>query len=198
MKSFIRTKVINGQSYQYEIQPYYDPKTKKVRHKSKYLGKEKDGIIQKVRAKIPHDVLNYGEFLPFLQIIEEYKIMDFLISSFGEYAAKQIIALTLCKTLSHYTLRDVSRWYEQNYISLLYGELNLGSQELSRLLENIGQKRMEDKFTTHLIKYLSSKRTFFYDITSISSYSELITMLEWGYNRDGFDLRQVNLVLTHK
>ena len=33
------------------------------------------------------------------------------------------------------------------------------------------------------------------DITSISSYSELIESCEWGYNRDHEDLPQINLCM---
>ncbi len=91
------------------------------------------------------------------------------------------------------TLRDVGKWYESSYLSIDYGELALSSQSLSHLLALIGQRRFGEKLTTHLVKLLSSKRTLFYDITSISSYSELITVLEWGYNRDSLDLAQVNL-----
>ncbi len=40
----------------------------------------------------------------------------------------------------------------------------------------------------HRYSQLKSKRTILYDITSVSSYSELIRLLEWGYNRDQNDL----------
>jgi transposase len=33
------------------------------------------------------------------------------------------------------------------------------------------------------------------DITSVSSYSQFIEMTNWGYNRDGENLPQVNLCL---
>ena len=38
MKKYTRIKIINGREYAYEITPYYDPKTKNTRQKSKYLG----------------------------------------------------------------------------------------------------------------------------------------------------------------
>lgn len=38
--SFIRTKTINGQTYRYEVTSYRDPDTGKVKHRSRYLGKE--------------------------------------------------------------------------------------------------------------------------------------------------------------
>ncbi len=96
MKTFIRTKSINGIEYQYEITPYYDTGSKKVKQHSKYLGKLIGGKTVKVRQKTPQDILSYGELLPLLQIIDDYKLKDFLISSFGENRAKQIIALIIC------------------------------------------------------------------------------------------------------
>jgi len=42
---------------------------------------------------------------------------------------------------------------------------------------------------------LWTHRTIVYDITSLNSYSELITILEYGYNRDLLDLTQINLAM---
>jgi len=39
----------------------------------------------------------------------------------------------------------------------------------------------------------NSVKAVYYDITSISSYSEKIGFIEWGYNRDSEDLAQINL-----
>ena len=35
-----------------------------------------------------------------------------------------------------------------------------------------------------------------YDLTSFSSYSQMINFLEYGYNRDGVDLPQINLSMV--
>jgi len=62
MKSFTRIKNISGLEYIYEITPYYDKEKKKIRQKSKYLGKNVDGVPVKVRSqgKIPKKVCNYS------------------------------------------------------------------------------------------------------------------------------------------
>ena len=73
------------------------------------------------------------------------------------------------------------------------GGLHLSSSSVSRSLSDIGERRLQDKLASHLINRLKSKRTILYDITSVSSYSELIRLLEWGYNRDNLDLPQINL-----
>ena len=51
MKSFTRIKNIHGQEYLYEITPYYDKEKKQIRQKSKYLGKNINGVPVKVRSK---------------------------------------------------------------------------------------------------------------------------------------------------
>ena len=43
MKSFDRVKKIHGKEYLYEITPYYDTATKKIKQRSKYIGIVKDG-----------------------------------------------------------------------------------------------------------------------------------------------------------
>ena len=54
MKSFIRVKKINGQEYLYEITPYYDKEKKQIRQKSKYLGKNVNGVPIRVRRRIKY------------------------------------------------------------------------------------------------------------------------------------------------
>ena len=70
MKSFTRIKKIHGQEYLYEITPYYDKEKKQIRQKSKYLGKNINGVPVKVRSKdqAPKTVLSHGEFVPLLKI----------------------------------------------------------------------------------------------------------------------------------
>ncbi len=139
------------------------------------------------------EVLSYGEFLPLLKIIEQFKLERFFTDTFDSRIAHQIIVLSLFKTLTHLSLRDLDCWYEGTMLTHQFGDISLSSQNISNVLSHIGKHRVEDKLATHLIESLESKRTLFYDITSISSYSELIRMLEWGYNRDGLDMAQVNL-----
>jgi transposase len=90
MKPFTRVKVIKGIEYLYEITPYYDPVQKKIRQKSKYLGKLVNDQPLKVRSQkkplisIPEKVLSYGEYLPLLKIVEELKLNLLLSRTFTE------------------------------------------------------------------------------------------------------------------
>jgi transposase len=71
---------------------------------------------------------------------------------------------------------------------------SLSSQRLSELLSGI-TKDERDTFY-HLWCSLRSEVEYLaLDITSISSYSHLIDSVEWGYNRDGENLPQINMCL---
>jgi len=193
MKAFYRKKIINGIEYIYKIQPYYDSTLKKTRQESTYVGKLVDGVIKKVREFNTKDVLSYGEFLPIMKIINQYQIDKFLVKELGERSANTVIALSLGRLIRGISLQNTENWYTGTWLYRQTRDLPLSPSSISRLLSKIGESRIQDKLSSHLIRQLKSKRTILYDITSISSYSELMKLLEWGYNRDQLDLPQINL-----
>lgn len=68
------------------------------------------------------------------------------------------------------------------------------SQRISEMLAGITQQE-RDNFYQSWCSLRSEKEYLALDITSSSSYSELIDSVEWGYNRDGENLPQINLCL---
>jgi transposase len=70
----------------------------------------------------------------------------------------------------------------------------LTSVDITRLLCAV-DRREQERFFSEWGKYRSEKEYLALDITSVSSYSELIDEVEWGYNRDGEKLPQVNLCM---
>ena len=87
MKSFIRVKKINGQEYLYEITPYYDKEKKQIRQKSKYLGKNVNGVPIKVRSQdqIPKKVLSHCEFMPLLKNWRRFFLTFVQTKKFGPF-----------------------------------------------------------------------------------------------------------------
>jgi transposase len=85
--------------------------------------------------------------------------------------------------------------YCQDWLSKTEGfPSNLSSVDISRLLASLGHREQE-RFFGEWGKYRSEKEYLALDITSVSSYSELIDEVAWGYNRDGEKLPQVNLCM---
>lgn len=70
----------------------------------------------------------------------------------------------------------------------------MSSQRISELLKDIAQ-RDRDSFYQEWCNLRSEVEYLALDITSTSSYSELIDSVEWGYNRDGENLPQINICL---
>ena len=70
----------------------------------------------------------------------------------------------------------------------------MSSQRISDLLAAVSSKEREAFFQAWC-NLRSEKEYLALDITSVSSYSKLISDIEWGYNRDGEQLPQVNLCM---
>ena len=197
MKSFVRVKKIHGQEYLYEITPYYDKEKKQIRQKSKYLGKNVNGVPVKVRShdQAPKKVLSHGEFIPLLKITGDLELEQVLSGVLPSKEVWPVLTLAMNYVTRPRALTHIQSWYEGTVLSEDHPELPLSSQSLSRLLSHIGEGSMNLEFFRRLIQQTSTSSTLIYDITSLSSYSQNISLLEYGYNRDGLDLPQVNLSL---
>jgi transposase len=197
MKSFTRIKVINGQEYLYEITPYYDKEKKQIRQKSKYLGKNLNGVPVKVRFKdqVPRKVLSHGEFVPLRKISEDLNLEQILLETLPENEVWPVLSLAMNYVIRPRALNHIQSWYEGTILAQDHPDLPLSSQSLSRILSRIGEGTTNLNFSRALIQRTSTSHTLIYDITSLSSYSQNIDLLEFGYNRDGLDLPQVNLSL---
>jgi len=70
----------------------------------------------------------------------------------------------------------------------------ISSQRLSELFASISQDQIEQFFRARVKR--ASGRYWFFDTTSISSYSKLLEKVRWGHNKDGVALPQINLALV--
>ena len=83
----------------------------------------------------------------------------------------------------------IEDWFDETKIDFTK---RMNDSDCSNLFANITE---EDRahFFTEWIKYRSEKEYIVYDVSSISTYSNNIEIAEWGYNRDGETLPQINL-----
>jgi transposase len=69
----------------------------------------------------------------------------------------------------------------------------LCSKDLSVFTQKVGRiERERLTFATAWAKQCGQVEAVVFDITSLSSYAELIDYVEWGYNRDEERLPQIN------
>ena len=195
MKSTIRIKKINGKEYWYEDVPYYDKKKKQIRHRSKYIGKNVNGSPVKMRSDVlptPRASYNYGEFIPLLSTIKELHIDDYLDDLLNENDKRTVLAISLNRIAHPTAMHNIKTWYEGSFLSREF-PLPLTSQRISNLLAQIGESNVPSMFMGKIVSSLGTKSVLMHDITSLSSYSRLINLLEYGYSRDDPKLPQLNL-----
>ena len=110
--------------------------------------------------------------------------------------ADVLLALALNRATDPLALTHILTWYEGTSLFRENASLPLASQSLSLILEKVGESNIPERFCGALMAKVKPSGTFLYDITSLSSYSRNIEILEYGYNRDGLNLPQVNLSMV--
>ena len=207
MKSTIRIKTINGKEYWYEDIPYYDKEKKQIRHRSKYLGKNIDGKPVQVRSEpmipasmrvtdAPVGAYTHGNLLPLQKITQELSIRSTLEEFLNPDETDIILALVYNRVLRPLALQNVQTWFEGSSLSLQHPHLPLASQRLSEILAALGKSNVPSLFVDRFASQTKPGATLLYDITSLSSSSKLLELLEYGYNRDSDGLPQVNVSLV--
>jgi len=137
-------------------------------------------------------IKSYGVTYLIDKILRELKLDAVMRTKFPELA-NQIIAIAeymLCEGNIMYYYDD---WSEGIYP---YENTKLSSQQISRIFQGIDYKRRMEFFKTW-IHARNPNEYIAYDVTSISSYSQRIENLEYGYNRDGDNLPQINMAMYY-
>jgi len=104
---------------------------------------------------------------------------------------KQILSLAQFLACRGGALSHFETWSKSH--SHCYAD-PLTTQRISEILNNIDENSMQAFFKRWARKTMENDYLC-YDITSVSSYSELNEYLRYGYNRDGEKLKQINLAM---
>jgi transposase len=139
-------------------------------------------------AYIPKSILTYGTFYTLDKIAELTKLKGKLIQVFPE-KWKAILTIAMYMLIKGNTVKYCEYWCSDNYN---YLSTPIVSQRISELFENITNDERMNFFQTWSSSIIEDEYIA-YDVTSISSYSNKISNVEYGYNRDAEDLPQINL-----
>jgi len=137
-------------------------------------------------------IKSYGVTYLIEKILRKLKLDDVMRKKFPELA-NQIIAISeymMCEGNIMYYYDD---WSEGVYP---YRNTKLTSQQISRVFQGIDYQRRIEFFKTW-IHARDPNEYIAYDVTSVSSYSQGIENLEWGYNRDNENLPQLNMAMYY-
>jgi transposase len=86
-------------------------------------------------------------------------------------------------------------WAEMTWVDQV---APVSSRDLTTFTQQIGRMDVErEEFFQRWVKQCGHVQTIVFDITSLSSYSLGLNEVEWGYNRDGESLPQINLGMIY-
>ena len=179
--------------YIYDVESYWDKNKKQSRQTRKYVGRKNietgELIPKKCKTEQLKMVYDFGVTFFIEHIIQECKIGDCIDEIFLDDATfiKKLISFQIEESAPLYLFES---WHSGVYEEL---EKKSTSQEISKYLLKIGSMEFErENFISEWVKCQSDTEGIYFDITSFSSYSNLIDLVEWGYNRDGEKLPQIN------
>jgi len=116
---------------------------------------ERDGTPKKVRSKLPRTVYNYGELLPFLDIIRELELERHL-DMMSDNDRNMLFAVAINRVCRPLAMHNLHYWYESSYLSELYPADNPSGQHLGNLLYRIGDTGLSELFHARLLKGLGT------------------------------------------
>ena len=136
------------------------------------------------------DIKELGAFYLLEGIAEMIGLKRCLKAAFPRYA-EELLSLAIHMVCTDEPFLYYKQWIENTEAPLASP---LCSQRLSELLENVCAAQRSEFFGL----WTQCRRESEYlalDITSISSWSELVEDVEWGYNRDHEKLPQINVCM---
>jgi len=193
--SFQVKQKIRGKIYVYEAEGVWDKDKKQARQKRKYIGvlNEKTGEIENPRKQkwSTRTNLTSGVIQAAEKCSENNQLGKLLAEAFGPEEGMRIFALaTYCAT------ENSPMYLYENWAHSTdgIGEYAMTSQYISGFLKRLGENELgRDAFWRTWGNLHGKNRNLVFDITSISTYSTGLVLDEFGYNRDGEKLPQINV-----
>jgi hypothetical protein len=148
-----------------------------------------DGFEQRMQEALD-SVRDYGLFYFLKHLAEKIGILALLQETLPAYW-RELCTLSFYMLAGDKPLMYLDIWLSENEH---FPVGSMDSRRISELLLAFGQKERNDFYSAWLRKKAGGEYLAL-DITSLSSYSNLIPDCEWGYNRDGEKLARINMCL---
>jgi len=169
-----------------------------------YSGKRSTGPGRKRKRPLPHNacsktlddismstVKEVGRVAAFESLAEESGLRNALFASFDGDVASRLLAVSIFLACDGAPMYMADSWADD------VGIKGLSSSSVSRLCAELGENDCaRNRFFEMWIKACDTPTSLIHDTTSISTYSQLLEDAEWGYNRDGDRLPQINIALV--
>jgi transposase len=197
MKQIKQTDKRTGIEYVYESESYWDKNKKQSRYKPRkligHIDKATGALVPNRSIKAsPANISSRRLFCGAAHMLDglstQISLGDDLTHAFpGKSDAILSVAHYLLSEGSS-TMARFARW-SRTHAHPLGREMT--SQRLSELFESVSQGSLEVFFKARIKR--AGDEYWFYDTTSISSYSQCIESVRWGKNKDHVPLPQLNI-----
>lgn len=147
MKPFVRVKIISGHEYLYEVTPYYDGKSGKVRQRSRYIGKKQPADDAGAMPVQHSRVLSSGEYLPFIAAARSLGMDEIMEEFLPREDCMAVAALAICLATRPCPLPVVKEWYGRCVVSLAYPGADLRPDAIISLLRRLSHDRVMEQYT---------------------------------------------------
>lgn len=180
---------------QYAGFPLYFSADKRLVDEATYKGDFPDSLGPKANPEDVErdDMLHIGVTWAAETLAESSGLYGSLADVFGREDARDLLHLAIYKLDASSSMAAYREW---NCGVYLKHTKPLGDQRISELLGKVDEKRFEDFFQRrHVAKLQNTKGThltYALDNTSISTYSEMIPVAEYGHAKRDPDLKQIN------
>jgi len=222
--TFIRTKIIHGIAYLYEITPYWDYKANKQRQRSKYIGRAdkltssrtisssnhssstpsnpiSDNIEQNTDISLPtvKHLVDFGDAYLYKALVEELSLPKILKQCFTEEEANFILLAAGYRLLCGKAFSIMESWLESSELQNMFPvSFSLSSPAVSNHLAKLGCGDAEN--ISHFFLHWSNQfkiegDNWLFDLTSFTSQAKDIEFLEYGHNNQEETLPQINMGL---
>lgn len=189
--------------YVYEVTQYWDKELKKPRQKKKYLGvaEEKDGLYQKPgqKSKLPKTeeaILDFGDSYAITEVAKQTGIYNVIKDSLGE--VESIMNLICYQITEGEAMQHCSDWYDANIASKIFPNAKTSSQDISRLIKNLGRQDLQKEFFKKYINhFFSDKSGILIDSTALPS-SINSSLNNFGYASGGIEQKVSCLMLVDR
>ena len=205
----IKIKGKNGTVYLYEDKSYWDKERGYSTHKRKCIGRlgedgnpvyndfyrdrEKMQALERrvADAELASTTTLMGQRLVLDKQAGATGVDKVLEKAYGKEDASRILALAYYDICRGKAFSRSGQWLEDRG----FGGLGLTTQRISELLSRAGRQDSVNTFLKAWVGARNDGGNLLFDITSVSTYGKSNPYAEYGYNRDGECLEQVNLAL---
>lgn len=187
----IEIKEQSGRYYAYSYKSVWDPRRKRPKKISNYLG-----VVTPEGIRRPHEaalkgIYEYGHVVFVMDLLKRNGVLSLLEQNFSDW--KTILVFALNRLIDPRPIKSMKSWYEKTY---LVKELQapLSPKTISRVLGDAGRDWKAQRGFFEGLRQNGEK--IVYDASVIFSSSKENPILETGYNKDYLLLTKANIVLA--